>query len=704
VGTYNWVATYDGDTNNASVSSACTDEPVTIGQATPTITTAPDPTSGPVGTSVSDSASVIGGFNPTGTVTFQLFPPSDTTCSEPPAFTSTNQLTTGSATSGSFTTPAVGTFRWVATYDGDANNAPVISGCTDEPVTIDQATPTIATTASAGGPVGTAISDTATVSGGFNPTGTVTFELFPPGSTTCTGPAVFTSTNPLTTGSATSDTFGTTALGTYHWVATYNGDVNNASVSSACGDEPVTTTIDDPTIQTVPSLAGGLVGISISDTATVSGGFNPTGTVTFALFPPSDTTCSGAPDFTSTNALTGSPPSATSGSFTPTALGTYNWVATYSGDTDNTPVSSACGTEPVIIADSPTVTKTVTSNTQNPDGTWTIVYDIAVTSPNPPPLVTPFTLTDVLGFGQNIKINSATATGPAAIPSWNGTTDTTIANASVNPLETLHYTVMVNATVLDTATDSDRTCAAGGGFLNTATVTLPPEFPDPSASACADPASPTVTKSVVSVVVGSTPGQWVVTYEVTAANGSGAQLSYSLDDELGFPAGVTVTSTSASRVHSGLDGSGATPAQQIAGWTGTGSGAVLASNQLLPAQSKDTYTIVVGATVTSGLSAVATACNASGAGHGYFNAATLTSGSDSFKAQACDPITSPPSVNPSPGAPTPGALSPQAPASSGLLAFTGLLLSQEILFAAAFLGMGAILVLVSKRRRSRRAH
>jgi hypothetical protein len=162
------------------------------------------------------------------------------------------------------------------------------------------------------------------------------------------------------------------------------------------------------------------------------------------------------------------------------------------------------------------------------------------------------------------------------------------------------------------------------------------------------------------VVAGSTPGQWVVTYQVTAANGTDTPLIYSLDDELGYPIGVTVTSTSASRVHSALDGSGATPAQPIPGWTGTGSGTALASKQSLPAMSKDTYTLVVGATVTNGLAQGATACSASGAGHGYFNAAMLTSGSDTFSAQACDPITPLPGGGPSPG-PSAAPLSPITP-------------------------------------------
>jgi len=356
----------------------------------------------------------------------------------------------------------------------------------------------------------------------------------------------------------------------------------------------------------------------------------------------------------------------------------------------------------------PTVTKTVTSNAQNADGTWTIVYDVAVTNPDELRPISAFRLTDMLDFGDNIDVNQAAVEGPGASTSWNGATDTTIVSGA--PLAagaTVHYFVTVNATVQADATPDDRRCATGGGFLNRARVALSTTATAGAApralaaAACAEPASPTVTKRVASVVAGSTPGQWVVTYEVSAVNGTGTQVSYSLDDPLGFPAGVTVTSTSASWVHSALDGSAPTASEPVPGWTGTGSGTPLVSGQLLAAQSKDTYTIVVHATVTSGLAPDAAACAAAGPGHGYFNAAVLTSGSDRFDAQACAPITPLPGPAPSPTPPS-SPSDPSTPTTSGTLPFTGLALKHEVLFGAALCAIGTALVLVSRRRRTRR--
>ena len=118
-------------------------------------------------------------------------------------------------------------------------------------------TPAIATTASGPVPAGGSVSDTATVSGGFSPAGTVTFTLYGPGDGSC-ATAIATSTATLSGPTATSGTLPTGQGGTYNWVATYNGNGSNAPVASACGSEPVTVSSACTTTITTP-VAGNLV-------------------------------------------------------------------------------------------------------------------------------------------------------------------------------------------------------------------------------------------------------------------------------------------------------------------------------------------------------------------------------------------------------------------------------------------------------------
>jgi hypothetical protein len=203
---------------------------------------------------------VTGGANPTGTVTFKLYPDTAScTAGTGVLFTSTNPLSASApfaATSGTFAPGAVGTYQWRATYNGDANNAAISSTCGSEPEGILAATPGISTAASAGGKVPVTVHDTATVSGGSSPTGTVTFTLYPSLAACNAGTgALFTSAAvALSSGSATSATFSLTTAGTFQWIAHYSGDANNAAVSSTCGAEPVSTTSSGG--------PGGVLGIS----------------------------------------------------------------------------------------------------------------------------------------------------------------------------------------------------------------------------------------------------------------------------------------------------------------------------------------------------------------------------------------------------------------------------------------------------------
>lgn len=104
------------------------------------------------------------------------------------------------------------------------------------------ATPTISTLASPSVPAGGLISGAATLTGGFAPTGNVTFTLYGPGDNTCSN-ALWSTTVPVGAGGVSdSGEVEVGAAGTYNWVATYNGDLNNVPVSSECGSEPVVIT------------------------------------------------------------------------------------------------------------------------------------------------------------------------------------------------------------------------------------------------------------------------------------------------------------------------------------------------------------------------------------------------------------------------------------------------------------------------------
>ncbi len=342
-GTDYWVATYNGDANDNSMSSGNAAEPVTISPASPSISTSQQPASVTVGGSVSDQATLSGGDSPTGTVTFNLYNNPNGTGT--PLFTDANEpLSGGSATSKGYTTTATGTGYWVATYNRDSNNNAVSSGNGDEPVTISAASPSISTSQQpASATVGGSIADQATVSGGDRPSGTVTFTLYdnPNG----TGTPLFADTESLSGGVATSAGYTTTGTGTDYWVATYNGDASNNAVASGNAAEPVTISAASPSLSTSQQPATATVFSSIGDQATVSGGDNPTGTVTFNLYNNSNGT--GTPLVTDTESLSGGV--ATSKGYTVTASGTDYWVATYNGDPNNNRVASGNAAEPVTI-------------------------------------------------------------------------------------------------------------------------------------------------------------------------------------------------------------------------------------------------------------------------------------------------------------------------------------------------------------------
>jgi hypothetical protein len=132
-GLYQWVDTYSGDATYAPAAGKCGDstEQVLVTVVTPTITTVASP-SVAVGGSVTDTATLVGGMAPTGTMRFRIYQPSDTSCAGPAVGGSDVAISDPAATvSQPFSPKQVGTYHWRAFYLGDHTNGVAGSKCGD---------------------------------------------------------------------------------------------------------------------------------------------------------------------------------------------------------------------------------------------------------------------------------------------------------------------------------------------------------------------------------------------------------------------------------------------------------------------------------------------------------------------------------------------------------------------------------------------
>ena len=215
--------------------------------------------------------------------------------------------------------------------------------------------PTLSITTSATTPLApgaTSAKDTATLTGASNPTGTVTFTLYSDAScTTMVGSTASSAWTPNGGGSYSATgtvTYTFSTAGTYYWVASFAGDINNAGAGpTACGADGETLVVSPvaPSFSTsaITPLAPGAT--SAKDTATLTGASNPTGTVTFTLY--SDASCTTMVGSTASSAWTpnggGSYSATGTVTYTFSTAGTYYWVASFVGDANNAPAKTHCG-------------------------------------------------------------------------------------------------------------------------------------------------------------------------------------------------------------------------------------------------------------------------------------------------------------------------------------------------------------------------
>jgi hypothetical protein len=194
---------------------------------------------GVIGSSVDDMATLSKGVSPTGQITFKLYGPGDSSCSELPALTRTVAASgDGSYPSGSFTPTVAGSYMWTVEYSGDQTNDPSDVGCgaAGQRVVITRATPTLSARASSNVSLGGQVSDSATLSGGHAPTGRITFRLYGPADSSCAQPPAFTRVASVSgDGSYSSGSIIPTRAGAYLFTADYSGDHNNHPELVACG-------------------------------------------------------------------------------------------------------------------------------------------------------------------------------------------------------------------------------------------------------------------------------------------------------------------------------------------------------------------------------------------------------------------------------------------------------------------------------------
>lgn len=280
--------------------------------------------------------------------------------------------------------------------------------------------------------------------------------------------------------------------------------------------------------------------------------------------------------------------------------------------------AAACAEVPDVPV--PGITKSVLSQEQQPDGTWLVLYRIEVGNPSDTAAVG-YDLEDEFQLGEGMTLAStptvvALPAGVTANPDWDGDATTVLAEDILLPGGGTHtYTVRA---VVDSgavrSTDAAADCTVDGdetssGLANSATVGTGVASND--ADACAEIFDPAVTKSVDGAPVRQPDGSFLVSYTMSVTNPSAIALSYGLEDELGFPAGTTVTVESAASRAGG-------PVVE-ADWDGQTQLQLIAEGTPLPADTVHVIDVTVRAVLAAGQASVEA---------GFANTATVESGVD----------------------------------------------------------------------------
>jgi len=344
-GQYRWTASYGGDADNEGAALGCNaaNQTSSVAKASPGLSG--QASDGTVGGAIHDEVTVTGGFSPGGEVSFSVFAPGDSSCSTA-LETFTVAIQSGAAKTPDYVPQQAGQYRWTASYGGDADNEGAALGCNaaNQTSSVAKASPTLSGSASPSVTVGQTITDSVTLSGGFQAGGELVFRAYGPGNATCTGSPAYEASVSVAGAGPYSPTGFSPGPGTYRWTVSYGGDANNETAVLACNSANQSSSVAKAT----PALSGTassavIVGQTITDHVTLSGGFEAGGELVFRAYGPEDKTCAETPVYEEPVAVDGAGSYAPAG-FAP-APGLYRWTVSYGGDADNEPVALACNTE-----------------------------------------------------------------------------------------------------------------------------------------------------------------------------------------------------------------------------------------------------------------------------------------------------------------------------------------------------------------------
>lgn len=479
VGLHSIVASYTDDPNH--LSSTSTDYSVapliqTVNEQTATTLTSsanPSLLGNPVTFTAKVSISGGGGVTPnSGTVTFI-----DAT-KVPNVTLGTVSVNNSAVAAYTTSTLTVGVHQIIAVYSGDSSRE--ILGSTSDVLNQDVQAQTTITVTSSLNPsnYGLGVTFTATISSASPIAATGTVAFLDNGTQIGTGTLAATTTAGVSTASFT---IATLAVGTHPITATYAGDINNSPGTTAAALNQVVNQAQTSVALTAtpnPGVAG--VGVAITATIKITAGAGtPTGTVTFT----SGTTALGST--TLVNGVAAINPVL--------AAGTYQIVATYSGDTND--AGSVSAPLPLVVNLGTTAT------------TFTIV-------PNPAQVVSPVTFT-------------ATVTGNGTVPTgtvsfFNGATLLGTATLNAKAIAVFTTSTLAAGTYSVTASYSgDVNNSPSTAAAISLTVGLIPTTTDLTASTTTGSNPQTILTAVVVGTSGPTPTGTVTFTSGTTTIGSG---------------------------------------------------------------------------------------------------------------------------------------------------------------------------------------